>query len=196
METVFHIPEVPSLVLEEGAHTPSPNGPSVPFYQDPAQRIIALGVKYCLQYRVFQVGALLELAESREGCEIEWEEWENRTIIPLLDPGCEKVSVSGCRLFSVHNDEDDPGAYMRVYDFSARGLAKYMSKSDDGTHDSATSPPKLEATFQPGARYLSPTEVMAEIPLDYPENSSIGYDNILFCHVSVAMPCPFGDEVK
>ena len=134
METVFHLPEVwssgptgPTLILEEGAHTPSPKRPSVPFHQDPAQRIIALQVEPCLHYVVFQVGALLELAESCEGCEIEWDQWEDRVIIHSLGPECEGVWVSGCRLFSFHENDDNSGVHMRVYDFSARGLVKHYS---------------------------------------------------------------------
>ena len=60
VETVFYLPQVLfsdpadlSLILEEGAHTPSPGGPFIPFHQDPAQRIIALGVEHRLLYLVF-----------------------------------------------------------------------------------------------------------------------------------------------
>ena len=135
------------------------------------------------------MGALLNLAESREGCEIEWDEWEDRAIIPSLGPGCEDVLVSGCRLFSTHRNEDNSGAYIRVYDFSARGLAKYLNKQDDGAHNSTTFS-ELEAAFQSGARYLSPTEVAAQIPLDVTRYPDIVYDNLLFECVSIAVSCP------
>ena len=203
METVFHLPEVlfsnktaPPLVVEEGAHTPPPEEPSVPFHQDPAQRIIALEVGYRRHYLFFQVGALLKLAESREGCEIEWDEWEDCVIIPSLGPNCWGIWVSGCRLFSVHSNKDESDTHVRVHDFSARGLGKYSSKQVDGTHDGATTSSKLEAAFQFGARYLSPTEVRAQIPLDVAQYSSAAYDNLLFDGVSVAISRPFLDEAK
>ena len=203
METVFYLPEVPfsdptalSLIPEEGAHTPPPEEPSVPFHPDPAQRIIALEVEPCVHYLVFQVGALLKLAESREGCEMRWDEWEDCAIIPPLGPECEGVWVSGCRLFSVHRNEDNSGAYIQVYDFSVRGLAKHLSKQVDGTRGSTTTSSKLEAAFQSGARYLSPMEVRAQIPLDVARHQDIGYDNLSFPRVSVPISCSFGGEAK
>jgi len=200
-ETVFYLPGVglpegPTLIFEQGAHPPFPGGPSVPFHQDPAQRIIVLWAKQHPHYIVIQVGALLQLAEGREGCEIMWEELGDRAFFPLLDLKCERVRVSGCRLFSVHRNEDDFGAYTSVYDFSAGGLAKYTSKQVDRTHDSATTPSKLIPGFQSGARYLSPTGASAQIPSDFGLYPTVGYDNLLLFCVSVVISCPFGDEAK
>jgi len=155
LKTSFHFPSFggnfayPPLLLEHGAHKPSPEESQAPFYRDPAQRIVALCLNHHDGTPIFRIGALLELLEGREGSEIEWDEWKSHVVIPSFDPDREShphLWVSGCRLFSVDSDY----AQMEVYDFSMQGCMEYLSD---------------EASYElDGLRYLSSTGTEVQLP--------------------------------
>ena len=178
-QTSFHLspyfrgPRRPSIILERGAHKPSPVGYLAPFHQDPAQRIVTLAMPYSFGYLIFPAEALLKLAEGREGCEIEWDEWKKHVAIPSIhQPDFVNVWVSGCRLFSIASPGYGLDAHMEVYDFSVRGRAEYLHEQPN---------PDLG-----GVRYLAPTGVVAQLPWDIDElldmNGSHG--NVVFLRVS------------
>ena len=79
MQTLLHLSDFfinagpLGLLFGRGTHEPSPAESQAPFYQDPAQRVVVLDQISVLSYLVLRVGALLELIESREGSEVEWE---------------------------------------------------------------------------------------------------------------------------
>ena len=87
----------PSSTLERGAHRSTPTESSAAFYQDPAQRIIALKEPYPT-YLVFRVEVLLELAEKKEGETVWWRDWRDRVFVPSVEEGLfVGIRVSGCR---------------------------------------------------------------------------------------------------
>ena len=164
----------PSLLLEWGAHKPSPAEHLAPFYQDPAQRIAALSMPRSLGYLVFSVETLVRLAEGREGCEIGWDEWKKHVVIPSIHrPDIADVWVSGCRLFCIDSVEDDSEPTMGVYDFSKKGRVEYLGERAD---------PDLV-----GVRYLSSTGARVQLPWEDAElvNVSGGRDGVIFFVVSV-----------
>ena len=141
----------PSLLSERGVHKPSSTEKLAPFYQDPAQRIATLAMSDLLHYFVFPVEALVELAEGREGSEIEWDEWKKHVFIPSIHKrDHHTIWVSGCRLFCVTCPGYGPDTIMKVYDFSKKGRVEYLGKrarSDLG-----------------GVRYLKSTGACVRLP--------------------------------
>lgn len=118
-----------SLVLERGAHSPSPEESLVPFHQDPTQRIVAVHVQHAREYPVLRLEALLKLLESHEGSEVGWDEWKSCVVIAPTCPGLlqsVKLRVSGCRLFTIYSTLLSPVSQMDQYDFSMLGRAKYL----------------------------------------------------------------------
>ena len=53
-----------------------------PFYQDPAQRVVALQLPDSFGYLILRIGALSKLLEGSEGSEIGWDEWKSHVVIP------------------------------------------------------------------------------------------------------------------
>lgn len=171
-------------ILERGAHKPSPAESLAPFYQDPAQRIVALSMTYADYYLVFQAEALLRMAEDRKGCEIEWDEWKKIVLIPSireLDPV--NVWVSGSHLLCITSEFILPEAKIEMYDFSIQGRKDYLSKRTNRDLG--------------GVRYLESTGINARHPWNIDEllDSSSSHDSILFFHVSVLLP-PFATRLN
>lgn len=98
-QTSFHLSPLIHC-LKWGAHKPLLAEYLAPFLQDRTPRIVVLSIHHfgCL---VFPVEALLELAEGREGSEIEWDEWKKHVVIPSTHVPDLKGWVSGCRLFRI-----------------------------------------------------------------------------------------------
>jgi hypothetical protein len=177
VQTLFHFP-LPfictgrlSLLLERGVHKPSPTESLAPFHQDPAQRIIALAVPYTFYYLVFQVGALLELLELREGSEIGWDEWKSRVVTPSTDQEFVRIWVSGCRLFCVGSIGEGQNAQMEVYDFSVMGRAKHLSGRVN--------------ELLGGVRYLSSTGARARVLCNELLIVRSGHESTVLSYVSV-----------
>ena len=164
------------LLLERGAHNPSPAESLAPFHQDPAQRIVVLDPRSTLYYLVLRVGALLDLLEGREGSDIAWDEWKSNVTIPFFkDDHTTRINaswVSGCRFFVIISIL---GTSMRVYDFSTRGRVKYLSDQADEEFG--------------GVGYLLPSKERVEIPWSSMHSAQSGHDSIVFCHVSVITAC-------
>ena len=179
-QTTFHLsPQFKDsggsyLLLEQGVYGPSPEESLVPFYPDPAQRIVMLNMQHDRRYLAICVGALLEF-KSRGEAEIGWDEWKHHVVVPrfVSDQWMIALWVSGCRLFSVFSTQSDPDAQMQVYDFSPRGRAQYLSEETDQSLG--------------GLRYLSPTTARARIPWDGMVESCSGHDSIVFSRVSLTI---------
>ena len=108
-QTVFRLPPSPpysgrpSLVLERGAHNPSPAESLAPFHQDPSQRIVALvWPSSPWTHLVLRMGPLLGFLQSHEGSEVGWDEWKAHAIVASLDRRIGEITstwVSGRRFF-------------------------------------------------------------------------------------------------
>src|SRR5579872_4411038 len=80
-------------------------------------------------YPTFRVRSLTEMLESREGSEIQWDEWKSHVVLPSItldNPDHLNTWVSGCRLFFLDAPYVDTATRMEVYDFGVRGRAKYL----------------------------------------------------------------------
>ena len=181
VQTSFQLPacfEYPSLFFERGMHEPSSAESLAPFHQDRTQRI-AMAFTSSFGFLVFPVEALLELAGGHKGCEIEWDEWKIHTLIPSIPaPDLVDFCVSGCRLFSV-TSAYGPDVEVKVYDFSVRGRAKYLSEQVDADLG--------------GVRYLTSTGTSAQPPWHLNELCDMGggHDSVAFFRVSVLLsPTP------
>ena len=174
--------DLPPFLLERGAHKPSLEELRVPFYQDPAQRIVALVMPDRPIYSVFRVQALLGLLEDREGSEVGWDEWKGSVIIPSIGDGYRRAGVrawvSGCRFFCLDPPKPASSARMNmnVFDFSVQGRVRYLSERG------------IDEDLE-GVRHLSPTEAEGQIPwrineLIVPGN---GHDSVVFSRVSTAL---------
>lgn len=163
----------PSFTLERGAHKPTPMVSSASFYQDPAQRIIALHESYTT-YFVFRAEALLELAKTGRG-RVRWGDWKDRVIVPSIDNDrLVGVQVSGCRLFAIRSMDPTSGCQVEMYDFSVRGQAKYLVERCVRGLD-------VE-------RFLMPSEAIFRIPRGMSQGVRSGHDGIVFSRVSVVTP--------
>ena len=142
-----------------------------PFHPDPAQRIVVVDTHGDTRYVVVRVGALLEF-KSRGGSEIGWDEWKSRVVVPRLVSGHRilELWVSGCRLFYTFSTESSPDVQMQAFDFSARGLARYLCEKADQSLS--------------GLRYISPTLAQARIPWRFAELRNV-QDGIVFARVSL-----------
>jgi hypothetical protein len=162
----------PSLLLERGAHKPSPSERLAPFYQDPTQRIAAL--TYLSGYLVFSVETLVRLSKGREGYEIGWDEWTEHVVAPSI-PQSDLLGiwVSGCRLFCITSPEDDIDARMEVYDFSRKGCVEYLSEEDH---------PDLD-----GVKFLPFAGADVQLPWDVDElvDTNGSHESVMFFCVSV-----------
>jgi hypothetical protein len=146
----------PSPVSEQGMHNPPSAESLAPFYQDPAQRIIALRFQSYPGHFIVRVGALLELFKDREGTEIGWDEWKDHLVDPSSSSGTlypYAVQVSGCRLVYFWSTAGDPGLEMEVFDFSMQGRAGCLRR---GSHK------WLGETMS----HLSSAEGRVQIPLE------------------------------
>ena len=183
MKTLFRLPSVGGgflktpLVLEHGAHKPSPEESQAPFYRDPTQRIVALRLEHWVGSPIFRMGALLELLESREGSEVEWDEWKSHVVIPSFDQVQDRefppiTRVSGCRLFSVYSE----GAQAEVYDYSIQGRVEYLSDQVSYEHG--------------GLRYLSSTGARVQLPWGADDLADVHnvHDSLVFSFVSTTEP--------
>ena len=171
-----------SLLLDQGAHEPSPEESLAPFHPDPAQRIVVLDVQLASYYLVVSVGALLEF-RSRGWRMIKWGEWKSHVAIPRLsldDVGPVAPWVSGCRLFFLRSTKSSPDGQMQVYDFSARGRAQYISREVDHPFGEP--------------RSLSPTLAQARIPWNRLIASGSGHDSIVFSRVSLTVSYSSGEH--
>ena len=120
----FHGLEL-SLLLERGTHQQPSAECLAPFHQDRTQQIAMVFMR-SFGFLVFPVGALLRLADDREGSKIGWDEWKIHTATPsTLELYLFEFCVSGCRLFFVTSG---PNVEVEVYDFSIQGRAKYLSE--------------------------------------------------------------------
>ena len=177
-QTLFRLPpsfspaRPPFLLLERGAHKPSPTEYLAPFYQDPAQRIAVLDIGDHFPYLAFPAEALLKLARDNEGCEIEWDGWKEHVIIsPIHQRGVSETAwVSGCRLFHFGNGLNTP---LEVYDFSTWGRVRLQTKQDS---------PDLGTV-----RYLQSTKLRPYPPWDPTKRYFMGggRESIVFFQVSV-----------
>ena len=157
--------ECPSLQLEPGMHRPSPEDSTAPFYPDPSQRIVALTVRDSCHF-VLRLGALLKFLGSREGSEIQWEEWRNLVIIPstnLKPRGITRIWVSGCKFFSLHSTGRGPAAHMETHDFSVWGRTDYIPEQVVAEHF--------------GVRYMPPTGARGLVQEYYVFRARSGHDN-------------------
>ena len=185
VQTSFHLPPLlgdfgyPPFLLENGAHKPCPTESMAPFYQDPAQRVVALQLPDSFGYLILRIGALSKLLEGSEGSEIGWDEWKSHVVIPSIDPDrldLYHIWVSGCRLFFLNSPSDDQVAHMEVYDFSVEGRAKYLSHRDNSELD--------------GLRYLSSTGVKVRLPWRVDDLAGVrsSHESIIFSCVSLIVP--------
>jgi len=181
VQTLFHLPshfrgiEDPPVLLERGAHQPSPAEYLAPFHRDPTQRIVALNVPSPFGYLVFRLEALLDLVEGHEGRDIPWDEWKNHVaFLSLPQSNIVGAWVSGSRLFSVTSTGYSPDARMEVYDFTVQGRAKYLSEQTNADLG--------------GVRHLSPTRVVV-VPwaVDKLLDTNGCHDSIAFFGVSVLL---------
>ena len=164
----FVYPGGPYLHLERGVHELSIEESQAPFYPDPAQRIVMLDMQDDIRYLVVSVGALLEF-KSRGASEIGWDEWKSRVVVPRLISGywIQDAWVSGCRLFCTFFAESSPDKQMQVFDFSARGHARYLCEEVDQSLS--------------GLRYISPTLAQARIPWNLAELHNVQDGIVLTC---------------
>ena len=175
-------PSPPVFCLEWGAHKPTPAEASAPFYQDPAQRIIALH-KRGRTYLVFRVGVLLELAKKNERPLIRWKEWGNRVFVPCIEEGNRRmlfhVQVAGCRLFAIYSTHSAPACEVEVFDFSMQGRVRYFVERYVRGLDVV--------------KFLQPTGAVRQMPWepDTLHGLHCGHDSIVFSRVSDSVP-PFG----
>ncbi|KAF9643654.1 hypothetical protein BDM02DRAFT_1374405 [Thelephora ganbajun] len=120
------------LSSEPCGYVPSPDElTTAPFYSDPSQRILALRIGG-YGWHGISLELLLGFARERQGQNIGWDEW--RAYIIGVQTGkirnFDYIWVSGCRLFcTVYDGTDDGGNalyYLRIYDFSHAGRARYL----------------------------------------------------------------------
>lgn len=192
LRTTFQLPACfdefghPPLVLERGAHKPSPAESTAPFHQDSTQRIAALVFPSfgCL---VFRIEALLKFLEGRQSSEIGWDEWKRYVVIPSLKQTYsmdDNLWVSGCRLFSFGQSYYVYTSEVRAYDFSVCGRAGYLTErvnEDLGRF-----------------KHLSPTGATGERLARYcgePSTTHSGQDGFVFSRVSVTAFRPFRKRV-
>ena len=166
------------LIMEQGAHSPSPAELLAPFRKDPAQRLVNLVRSASPNHLVFRVKTLMDFLETREGSEIGWDEWKSRVVIPSIDhydPEYTDIFVSGCRLFCIDSTDPDMGSGMKVYDFSIGGCAKYLSNCVED----------LDVT-----KRLSSTGAVGRLPWRTEEllDTCSGHDSVVFRRVSPVMP--------
>ena len=89
MKTIFFLPpfidsyQFIDLLLECGAHEPSPAESLAPFHQDPSQRIVVLDLGNAPYYLVLRAEALLAF-ENRAGPNIRWDAWKGCVVMPLF----------------------------------------------------------------------------------------------------------------
>ena len=136
-QTTFHF-ELHANTLEiifekDGQKASSEEDSFTPFYQDPSQRILAM--KVCKDFDTFifvvKTEVLFGLARKWGEADLEWGQWRTHVVeVPLgveSDPW-----VSGSQLFCVCSFMWDEDAWMNVYDFSPRALARYKGAVCDG----------------------------------------------------------------
>jgi hypothetical protein len=126
------------------------------------------------------VELLLGLAREREGQDVGWDEWGIHTIEVHVghrgSPG--KIWVSGCRMFCTMSDgaDDDHSTYLRIYNFSHAGRAKYLRTLDTASEGG-------------GTRRLSPSLDGHKLPWTFGGSwgvdLTIGHDSLAFCVVSI-----------
>lgn len=184
-QTTFHLsPDFgdfgfPSLLLERGAHKPSPADFLAPFYPDPSQRIVVLHFPSTSHYFVFQVGSLFRFLESHEGSGVPWYEWGSRVIIPSSRTGHLGVQVSGCRLLSMSTKTPIRDVHMKVYDFSTQGRGKHLSERRSGGLGIV--------------KHMSATKARVRIPYSGTVSANMhgGHDSVILLHVSdtASHPC-------
>jgi hypothetical protein len=171
------------LSLESCGYIPSPDElKTAPFYPDCSQRILALYFGQHGTCYAINVELLLELAREREGQDVGWDEWGANTIeVHIGDPdNLREIWASGCRLFctvsaGMDDGGDDP-SYLRIYDFSRAGRAKYLRALD-------------RASGGGRARRISPSVDGCKLPWNSVDFRyailTTGHDSIVFCIVSV-----------
>ena len=167
----------PSLVLERGAHNPSPAESLAPFHQDPSQQIVALVWPVSLPHLILRMGPFLEFLGSNEGSEVGWDEWKAHVVVPSVDPHLGRIVstwVSGCRFFSLYLKDPGPGYQMEVHDFSTQGRATYRSTQVNEN--------------LPGIRHLSSTGVRAQLKQGILLDALSGHGSIVLPEVSVVVP--------
>ena len=183
MKTIFFLPpfidsyQFIDLLLECGAHEPSPAESLAPFHQDPSQRIVVLDLGNAPYYLVLRAEALLAF-ENRAGPNIRWDAWKGCVVMPLIPDNLmfSDVWVSGCRLFFLCQQDSSSHTHMEMYDFSLQGRARCLSGS---VHEEFS-----------GLRYLLPTGTRVPIPLDGRlESCSSGHGSLVFRTVSVIALC-------
>ena len=123
---------------------------------------------------VFQVEALVRLAEGHEGCKIRWDEWKKHVVIPSIrQSDLVDVWVSGCRIFCLDQAEDGPNAELEVYDFSKRGRVECLGKQF--------------GPYLSGVRYLLSITTSVRLPWlrDWLIDGDSGCNSVVFFRVSV-----------
>ena len=172
--------EYPRLLIERGAHSPSPAELLAPFRQDPAQRVVTLVRPISPGYLVFRVKTLMDFLEVREGSEVAWDEWKSHVVIPSIEPyNPERIDVfvSGCRLFALNSMGPGHGSWMNLYNFSIGGCAKHLgnwSSEDLGA-----------------MKCLQSTGIVDHrVPWSVEELSGMhsGHDSVIFSLVGAVMP--------
>lgn len=125
------------------------------------------------------MGPLLEFLRSHEGSEVEWDEWKAHVIVRSVDQYLGELAhtwVSGCRLFSLHSNDIDPGYQMEVHYLSMRGRTTHLST-------------RVNEDL-PGVKHLSSTGVRAQSQLGCLLSVLSGHGSIVFLKVS-AMVLPY-----
>lgn len=192
IQTSFSLPPYlnESLILcpslDPCGHIPSPGeSMTVPFYPDRSQRILAFysgqsGICYAINTEL-----LLRLAREREGQDVGWGEWAAHTIeIRIGDPGVPwPICVSGCRLYCTALDEANDN-YLRIYDFSHAGRAKYLRiiGGPEGGGSRSISP-SLDGYKLPWG-----SDVYCDAIL------TTRHDNLVFCIVSILILLSIGSQ--
>jgi hypothetical protein len=159
-------------LVEQSACGPPPEESQDPFHPDPAQRIVVLYGRFTGNHLAVSVGALLEF-RSCGGTEIPWDEWKSQVIV-LRPPSGKSVPghcwVSGCRLFSICSSKKNQ---IQVYDFSAQGRARYLSKEVNQSLG--------------GLRCMSPAPAQVRIPRNTLLELRSGYGGVIFPYVSTVI---------
>lgn len=158
----------PYLLLERGAHKPTPAESSASFHRDPTQRIAVLCFHSDSNPLVLLLGDLLKLLKSCEGSDIGWNEWKTHVIALSTKVFHRNILVSGCRLFFIYSTPHNPGFQMKVYDFSVQGRARYLSEWPNEDFDVG--------------KHITTTEAKVRIPWAWVSGTHAGHDSIIFTH--------------
>ena len=175
-ETSFHLPYSKDsswfLSSEPCGHVPSPDELiTSPFYSDPYQRILGLGLGRGGACYVINTVLLLGLARSWVNQDVGWDRWGTHTTEVLVG-NCVRMWITGCRLFCItpgdqHNRDS---AFLQVFDLSHRGRTKNLSGPSENGATRRVSRSSAKRKLPWGSLCICAV--------------TVGHDSILFCLVS------------